>query len=442
MAETSSLQEPQPGMQFVMMPQPGQVRQVQMMHPAQVVSHQSAFPVAPMAELGGSQQPQLRRIQKRVLCVSLVMAMYIILHFVVQYVFEVAEIQEGMRDVQAVTGSLGHAELRLLPVLLSGIPVAVVVIMVGLLVPLCGYFGARQNHRSLLCCFWSCNALGGCCSCLSLVSGMMILFLLQGLAPTVETFLRNCDPKVHCTSSVRGFPDQTVMVDCLAANTWQEYKPLFVRHLKRMPPECRKISPAFLKCEYDHIEETSTSDYSNYYTTRPWDSESYATRSWDSESYTTRSWKSTTYPPRKLSPWESSHDKGVITRGILTTPFEEEPHHHREPRMPEDPMKHCTPNARFANNFHAANILAPDVYSRLLLVIVLKWMLTVPVLILSCLGFCWGKDLYDHVGYGRLAGAGTVVQQAPANVDYAMPVVGEVMAQPLMMYSQGPMARE
>lgn len=110
--------------------------------------------------------------------------------------------------------------------------------------------------------------------------------------------------------------------------------------------------------------------------------------------------------------------------------------------MPEDPRQQCTANTRFLNNFHHVNILVPKLFPRLLLVIVLKWMLTFPVLILACLGFFWGKDLYDHVGYGQLAGAGTVVQQAPANVGYAMPVVGEVMAQPLMMHSHGPLTQQ
>jgi len=432
-------------MQFVMMPQPGQVRQVQIVHPANVVSHQPAFPLAPMSEPDASQHPQLRRIKKRVLWVSLVMAMYIVLQIVVQYVFEVAEIQEGFRDVQKVTGSLGHTALRLLPVLLSGIPAAVVAIMVGLLVPLCGYFGARQNHRSLLCCFWSCNALGGCCSCLSLVSGMMILFFLQGLAPTVENFLENCDANVHCISRhYSGSEGQAFTVDCLAANTWQKYKPIFHDNLRRMPRECRKISPAFLKCEYHHIREPSTSDSPAI--TRHGPGIQSPTPESDMTLYTTTffpptwdtTWYTTTYPPT----WEPE-------RRLRRRPFEEErvevgeePHRHREPRMPEDPRQQCTANTRFLNNFHHVNILVPKLFPRLLLVIVLKWMLTFPVLILACLGFFWGKDLYDHVGYGQLAGAGTVVQQAPANVGYAMPVVGEVMAQPLMMHSHGPLTQQ
>lgn len=52
--------------------------------------------------------------------------------------------------------------LVLSPVDFFSLMVAILFIGIGLLVPACGYYGARDKSRSLLQWFWGCNALGAC----------------------------------------------------------------------------------------------------------------------------------------------------------------------------------------------------------------------------------------------------------------------------------------
>mmetsp|Transcript_53641 Transcript_53641/g.149247 ORF Transcript_53641/g.149247 Transcript_53641/m.149247 type:complete len:257 (-) Transcript_53641:110-880(-) len=58
---------------------------------------------------------------------------------------------------------------------------------IALLVPCCGYFGAKNNDRNLTCCFCGCSFLGGCCSIILLATSF---FVLQGL----QYIVTNCAP--------------------------------------------------------------------------------------------------------------------------------------------------------------------------------------------------------------------------------------------------------
>eukprot|EP00440_Ansanella_granifera_P008650 gb/GFBE01009373.1/.p1 GENE.gb/GFBE01009373.1/~~gb/GFBE01009373.1/.p1 ORF type:complete len:222 (+),score=44.40 gb/GFBE01009373.1/:1-666(+) len=81
-----------------------------------------------------------------------------------------------------------------------------VTIAVALLVPLCGYFGAKKSDPNLTCCFCGCNLLGGCCTLLTIFMGFV---MLGGLKHIVEV----CDP---ASSTEAG---------CPAPDTWTKMCP-------------------------------------------------------------------------------------------------------------------------------------------------------------------------------------------------------------------------
>lgn len=70
---------------------------------------------------------------------------------------------------------------------------AFVSLVLALLVPCCGYFGARNSDKNLTCCFCGCNCLG---STLGIVS---VLTVYLGYH-FVEGVVNNCDPSVPPTS--------------------------------------------------------------------------------------------------------------------------------------------------------------------------------------------------------------------------------------------------
>lgn len=51
----------------------------------------------------------------------------------------------------------------------------------GLLVPLCGYMGAKNNNQQLMCLFCGCNGLGACCACAGLGLMLVGFFALQAI---------------------------------------------------------------------------------------------------------------------------------------------------------------------------------------------------------------------------------------------------------------------
>lgn len=71
---------------------------------------------------------------------------------------------------------------------------AVIGIGIGLLVPACGYFGAKQQNKDLTCCFCGCNFLGACCAVFSVVSVFVGLTALKALLNKCDSQdLKECD---------------------------------------------------------------------------------------------------------------------------------------------------------------------------------------------------------------------------------------------------------
>merc|ERR1719161_445240 len=123
------------------------------------------------------------------------------------------------------------------------------------MVPVCGYFGARNSDSNLMCLFCGCNAVGGCCGMLGVLGGFLALTLISGAAPAVESYAKHCDPRI-CVKGLtehghqhpfepveRGSLIMNQTIDCLAT-TWKEYMPVFEN--KDVPHLSKSCMPVYL----------------------------------------------------------------------------------------------------------------------------------------------------------------------------------------------------
>jgi hypothetical protein len=83
---------------------------------------------------------------------------------------------------------------------------ALVVGCCGFLVPACGYFGAKNKDKNLLCAFWGCNACSLCCSITSIIGIVFVAtvfgaFMSAGIAPIQDCCkeLEACTPPFGAT---------------------------------------------------------------------------------------------------------------------------------------------------------------------------------------------------------------------------------------------------
>eukprot|EP00949_MAST-11_sp_MAST-11-sp1_P002898 g2898.t1 len=77
---------------------------------------------------------------------------------------------------------------------------------VGLLVPCCGYMGAKQKNRGLLTCFWVCN----CCAVVSTVAAIACIFALN--LPVLQKLQAYC--RDHPTAVNPIIDDVTFDISC------------------------------------------------------------------------------------------------------------------------------------------------------------------------------------------------------------------------------------
>lgn len=105
------------------------------------------------------QSPRLASLTRRVLVLAVIAAVIVIVRAALQLATLPAN--------QALVGIIGA--------------------IFGLLVPACGYFGAKWNNENLTCCFCACNFLGGCCMLLGICSSF-------GFYEVAGYIVDHCDP--------------------------------------------------------------------------------------------------------------------------------------------------------------------------------------------------------------------------------------------------------
>lgn len=396
-----------------------QAREVQMRPPVQacpVMPTTTAMPIPqvfpqvlqslpfprPAARSGApNHEQQFRFMRRRVLLVSLALAILLVVQPIISYIFDFAQLEAALESFREVADlqSEGPKPTQLLYMFSSGVPSLAFGILVGLLVPLCGYLGVKHSNQGLMCAFCGCNCLSGCCSIVSILGGGLFLCMILAGSTPLEHFLTRCDPSLclgnHSTSEAifKNVASAAVMnrsIDCLAAGL-PDYSPRYDG--PKLPEHC----PAwvFIECPPP-----------------------------DGPEYQVETWKASRRAAPKFKGMFKGKGKG---KG-------------KGPPLPEDAdgmlAAGCTPNGKVIKAFHAAQELAPSLLPRLMLFIAVKMAFTVPVAILACLGFCWGNDFYGRLnqGYNHMGDQGSMQQmQSVAAPIYQHHPYPEQQMAPMMM---------
>jgi len=346
---------------------------------------------------GGRQQ--FEQMRSRVACISIAIAVYVVFDAFVNWVMGLAMLTEmtaKAREAQHMRGeSPNFAVLAMttLPNLSLGIAL-------GLLVPLCGYIGARSKQPCLLGMFTCCNFF----SCCGGACGLMLLLccaglLTEGLKPMAE-YMAHCDPQ-QCLE----LGSEAQQVDCLASGIWDES---YTRHFPEdlaYPADCPK---SWLQCPGGPDAE----------------------RAPDAQAAQLRGWPAS--PDRRL---------GVVPRGgrqPLSTPVHRLPPAPEKllklvpPPQPDDPLQVCEVRAKFVEEFHTESKMIPVVMPKLQLLVIVKALLAIPAVVLGCFGFCWGKGLYGQVQGRPYVVTPGLLQPALSGVVAARPT-DATMSEPLML---------
>eukprot|EP00930_Biecheleria_cincta_P009266 TRINITY_DN11097_c0_g1_i1.p1 TRINITY_DN11097_c0_g1~~TRINITY_DN11097_c0_g1_i1.p1 ORF type:complete len:450 (-),score=89.60 TRINITY_DN11097_c0_g1_i1:77-1426(-) len=382
-----------------MQPQADNARVIQPMQAAQVVSGQwtgtpfvmEAVGLPQMGVAVDESERQGGEMKRRVLFLSAFIAIYIIVNGLVQCAFDATAMETVLQQIKSVTNFKGGPNLAM--IILNSLPGVTTSIVIGLMVPLCGFLGARQNHQGMMGLFCGCNALHCCCGIASLVIMSGVLMTMTAALPGVTEWLEMCDP-MQCSADLpEGMDEETKrsrVVDCLAAGTWPEdYKQRFAG--PSYPASCPKM---LLDCQHELTQgDVIAGALSSEDADGTEEQDSFMKRlrgSWqrrlginseEDMSDSLRGWQPSTR-------WD---DRGVTTSLVP---------------MPPDPIASCKPQEKGIKVIHQARLLVPELAPKLIVFIFVKLLMFVPVIFLSCLGFCWGKDLFSRFGqgYGRLNG--------------------------------------
>jgi len=315
----------------------------------------------------------LKRARRRVLVLSGLLVAYGIFSTLAQSALDAAEVSTIFNKVK----DAGAPHLDVLSISLRSAPSAGMGILFVLAVSACGFCGARLEHRRLVGCFCSCNALCGCCSCVGMTVLVLGLMIAGMMSSTVKSFIERCDP-YQCGPAgqdLKHMANLTCVTDCLAAGTWEDYS----QHC-RGPAYAESCPKVFLECS-----------------AAPPGRMEWARRRLSSGLHQRDSHHATASP----SPWEA-------------------------PPRPIDPLRVCKPDLRAMEKFHRVSKALPELWPRLQLIFVSKALLAVISTTLMCCGAKWGWDLYQELGIQCMQGlSGMSGQLAEATVSAPMEMLSE-----------------
>jgi len=382
-----------------------------------------------------------------VLFLSAIIAVYVVINGLVQYVFDAAALENAVEEIRSVTNFKGGPTLAVL--LMQAIPGVTTSIAFSLLVPFCGWLGTRQNNQQLMGCFCGCNFLHCCCSLAGLVGMIIFTIMLSTAAPGIEDYLELCDP-VKCSLNLEQYPEQEQqerVVDCFAAGFWDDYEQKFVGN-HQYPEICPKL---VLRCNSFAPPDSDETKF------RDWFKDETVSDVAPGVSGAFAGYETPGMEIRGPEAWSEDPDFGapprtglrrLVSRQVPLPAVEggseslprwdqaAEPENYFP--MPSDPIDDCEPQEKAIKFIHKARILLPELLPKLMIFISIKLLLLVPAILLGCLGFWWGKDLFLRYseGYGRLgappaAQPRVLMQQQPIAITGSIPLP-QAYAVPMM----------
>jgi len=415
---------------------------------ARVIQHVSTAPA--------SDQEQFRQMQRKVLYLAVALASMLAFERFIMYVFNVAEMEAAIHEIKEVVPD--DINLRFLPddgaMVVRGFPKMVFGIIGALIVPACGIFGARQSNPKLMCCFSGCNLLAGCMSILSIIFLTTAVMVVSGVEPVVAEYLETCDPGL-CTQPQLSHNET---IDCLAAPAAG-----YAMQFANSPHLSDKCPPLFLRCKVDPAWIRYCSLKRDHFDCAKGSKGKCAWMDLGSEPSCVPA--DLTAIADKIEHYVEKPGRALMAAPSLLH------EHHQQYRMqrsvgedfamdgaaktkgwpislPENPQTDCEVDNKRVEAYHAVRKLEPRLVPMVIGLMMIRLVLTIPMAILSCLGFIWGKDLHSKLSSGYVhMGAPTYVGQ-PQSVQPAQqaqpmqsiaghnaPAPSAVMVQPMVAQS-------
>mmetsp|Transcript_4796 Transcript_4796/g.8522 ORF Transcript_4796/g.8522 Transcript_4796/m.8522 type:complete len:233 (+) Transcript_4796:59-757(+) len=130
---------------------------------------------------------RLHKLTSRVICLSSCSAILVIIGAVLSFL-DRDETLEQYHTSEADNASSVH---KFTDTPSGKVLSAVVLLLIALAVPCCGYMGARNSNKMCLCCFSCCNCIGGCLNiiliCLTAVSMAGLASVQESCRPTADS---------------------------------------------------------------------------------------------------------------------------------------------------------------------------------------------------------------------------------------------------------------
>jgi len=327
-------------------------------------------------------------MRRRVTYPAAAMAGLAIINHVVMYVTGVAEVESAFQEIREIVPKDVRGELKMpggATLFAGGLGKLFGTIVFSMFIPLCGYYGVKNTDAKLLGAFAACN---GCCaigSILTVLISVGALVLVDNVEPKLQPWLMSCDPRACIQLSQH---NQTI--DCLSG---LGRRPAFegIPHLSESCPQ------AFLKCDGDENDPCMFPIPG-----RPCP---------DTERVAFCKSKADPNRPGKCDflgrcTWIDQACQPV--------------------GLPFDPIaSSCDVDEQHVQAFQSLIELVPVITPKITTLLTVKVILTLPAIVLACLGLCWGFQLFHKVnsGYAVLTEPGFRTQQTRSQ-----PEAGQQMA--------------
>lgn len=207
----------------------------------------AAPPHAPQMPASASGKKRSRlclEISRRgVLCVAALLVVNVVCSTVLSHVVFFVDMEDAISKVREVAHLPGGPRFHAASMWLNVVQSFGLQILIGSLVPLCGYVAVREKKVWLLRCFSLCNTLACIVGLVTVLGLSGLLIGLPRVERSVEHFLKECDP-VQCAPNGLNTTDQAPIIDCLAQGMRSDYVSAFGG--PKYPRDCPHV---FLKCD-------------------------------------------------------------------------------------------------------------------------------------------------------------------------------------------------
>lgn len=142
------------------------------------------------------QSAVFRKLRRKVMYVSAATAVCIVISSMMNYLFQLDGQLEVMKIMQEADNKPVDQQMHVFAkIFIAGLPGLFIALTMGMCVPACGYFGAKNLNPHMLGCF-SCQNF---CAAMTMLAGsVMMVWAMASFIPGVDHWVQRCDPAAVC----------------------------------------------------------------------------------------------------------------------------------------------------------------------------------------------------------------------------------------------------